>query len=100
VSRFPISNSHIIFNLNIIYIGTGNVDPYLQACYSYVNYWANTPDKIWQERCCCPSFIISVAGPWMMISGAIFPGKPVMDPLIPYIALMPTMDVNTKKLVA
>ncbi|CAJ0631870.1 3836_t:CDS:2 [Entrophospora sp. SA101] len=63
---------------------TGEMDPYLQGLFSYVNYWSARPDNFWCEQCCCPSFIISMAGSWLMVSGTVFLEKPVTDPLTPY----------------
>nr|CAG8652618.1 10394_t:CDS:2 [Entrophospora candida] len=73
-------------------IGTDEVDPYLQGSFSYVNYWSTRPNSFWCEQCCCPSFIIPMAGSWIMVS--------VVDPLTPYIHLMLSMDTNNMKLIA
>ncbi|CAG8613805.1 14471_t:CDS:2 [Funneliformis mosseae] len=43
-------------------IGTGHVDPYLQGVYSWLNYWSTDRGDFWRKQCCCPGFIISVAG--------------------------------------
>ncbi|RIA80555.1 hypothetical protein C1645_792277 [Glomus cerebriforme] len=81
-------------------IGTSWLDPYSQGAYSWINYWTNKSDDFWKKRCCCPSFIISLAGPWMMISGAILLETPVVHPLTSYIPLLATIDTNNMKLIA
>lgn len=32
----------------------------------------------------CPSFLISIAGPWLLVSGAVFAGKPIIQRLTSY----------------
>jgi len=41
-----------------------------------------------------------MAGSWIMVSGACFLEKPVVDPLTPYIPLMLSMDTNNMKFIA
>lgn len=34
-----------------------------------------------REKCCCPTFIIAVAGPWLCVIGGVFTGKVVVQRL-------------------
>ncbi|KAG9096229.1 hypothetical protein FRC06_008887 [Ceratobasidium sp. 370] len=38
-----------------------------------------------RKSCCCPSFILAAAGPWMCVLGAIFLEQPVIEPLTDFI---------------
>ncbi|OBZ65540.1 hypothetical protein A0H81_14478 [Grifola frondosa] len=39
------------------------------------------------NACCCPSFVISIAGPWMCVLGATFVNSVIVQPLTDYISL-------------
>ncbi|KAK0458356.1 uncharacterized protein EV420DRAFT_394133 [Desarmillaria tabescens] len=65
--------------------GEGSV----QGSFSYAQYW--TQKDIQREHifkaCCCPSFIISIAGPWIVILGAVFRTLPIVQRLTDYLWL-------------
>ncbi|CAE6373097.1 unnamed protein product [Rhizoctonia solani] len=63
-------------------IGTGGGDPSIQTAYSYSRFWRNSQLK---DRCCCPSILIAIAGPWMCVLGAVLLDRPVVQPLTDYI---------------
>ncbi|QRW17485.1 Tyrosine kinase specific for activated [Rhizoctonia solani] len=63
-------------------IGTGGSDPSIQTAYSYSRFWRNSQLK---DRCCCPSILIAIAGPWMCVLGAVLLDRPVVQPMTDYI---------------
>ncbi|RIB19165.1 hypothetical protein C2G38_2015932 [Gigaspora rosea] len=68
-------------------IGTGGSDPTIQGAIYFRDYWSQSNvDKI-RECCCAPSFIISIAGPWVCILGAVFLNRVVIQPLTDFIPL-------------
>ncbi|KAG8932642.1 hypothetical protein FRC02_000818 [Tulasnella sp. 418] len=68
-------------------IGTGGSDPSIQGACSYKFYWSDDRADRLRKSCCCPTFIIAIAGPWMCILGGVFVGKVVVQPLTDYIWL-------------
>jgi len=68
-------------------IGCGGSDPVTQGSYSYRKYWGAQDKDDLRSSCCCPSFIIAIAGPWMCILGAVFVTEAVIEPLTDYIWL-------------
>ncbi|KAG8737482.1 hypothetical protein FRC10_008103 [Ceratobasidium sp. 414] len=66
-------------------IGTGGCDPSVQAAFSYCRYWGQAAMDRLRKSCCCPSFILAAAGPWMCVLGAIFLEHPVVEPLTDFI---------------
>ncbi|CAE6428928.1 unnamed protein product [Rhizoctonia solani] len=63
-------------------IGTGGSDPSIQAAQSYSRVWQTSRLL---DRCCCPTILIAIAGPWMCILGAVFLDRPVIQPLTDYL---------------
>ncbi|KEP48576.1 kinase domain protein [Rhizoctonia solani 123E] len=63
-------------------IGTGGSDPSVQAAQSYSRLWQSS--NLF-DRCCCPSILIAIAGPWMCILGAVFLDRPIVQPLTDYL---------------
>ena len=43
--------------------------------------------KAIRESCCCPSFVIAIAGPWIAVHGAVLNGNWVVQPLTDMISL-------------
>ena len=39
------------------------------------------------ERCCCPSIILAIAGPWLCVLGGVFVDKAIIQRLTGYIWL-------------
>ncbi|CAE6494428.1 unnamed protein product [Rhizoctonia solani] len=64
-------------------IGSGGSDPTIQAAQSYSRCWKSLPGFV--DRCCCPSILIAIAGPWMSVLGAIFLDRPVIQPLTDFL---------------
>ncbi|CUA77656.1 hypothetical protein RSOLAG22IIIB_12743 [Rhizoctonia solani] len=63
-------------------IGTGGSDPSIRAAQSYLRLWKKS--KLF-DRCCCPTILIAIAGPWMCILGAVFLKRPIVQPLTDYL---------------
>lgn len=66
-------------------IGTGSSDPTIQGSLSYRKTWVSRTLAPIRRACCCPSFIISIAGPWMCLSGAVFIENVVVQKLTDYV---------------
>ncbi|KAI0752049.1 hypothetical protein C8Q74DRAFT_1308285 [Fomes fomentarius] len=63
--------------------GEGSV----QGSFSYYEYWNDDDRKNLLQACFCPSFIVSVAGPWLVVCGAIYTSLPIVHRLTDYIWL-------------
>ncbi|KAG9098866.1 hypothetical protein FRC06_005890 [Ceratobasidium sp. 370] len=70
-------------------VGTGGCDPSVQAAFSYVRYWGQETMRPLRDLCCCPSFILAIAGPWMCLLGAVFLEQPIVEPLTDFIWIGP-----------
>ncbi|KAH9004562.1 hypothetical protein EDB86DRAFT_2771463, partial [Lactarius hatsudake] len=66
-------------------IGTGGCDPSHQCSMGYRSYCAQKKMKPIRECCCCPSFLIAIAGPWMCILGAVYVEYPIVQQLTDFI---------------
>ncbi|KIO17350.1 hypothetical protein M407DRAFT_85083 [Tulasnella calospora MUT 4182] len=64
-------------------IGAGGSDPDVQGAFSFRKMWAEEDSPISEvpNVCCCPSFVLSVAGPHITIHGAIFADQFIVQPL-------------------
>ncbi|KAG8731859.1 hypothetical protein FRC11_001924 [Ceratobasidium sp. 423] len=68
-------------------IGTDHSDPWIQGAQSFARYWSQLESTELREATRCPTLIISIAGPWMCISGAVYLDRVVIQPLTDYIWL-------------
>ncbi|OBZ65574.1 hypothetical protein A0H81_14458 [Grifola frondosa] len=68
-------------------IGTGLCDPSIEGGMYYRKYWVQPSMEPVLNACCCPSFVISVAGPWICVLGAVFVDHVIVQPLTEYISL-------------
>ncbi|CAE6506478.1 unnamed protein product [Rhizoctonia solani] len=68
-------------------IGTGHSDPWVQAAQSFARYWSEEKMTKIRRATRCPTFIISIAGPWLCISGAVYLDRVVVQPLTDYMWL-------------
>ncbi|KAJ7797114.1 hypothetical protein B0H14DRAFT_2912595 [Mycena olivaceomarginata] len=48
-------------------LGAGGSEPSVQGSFSYLQFWADPTHQRIREGCCCPSFIVGLAGPWLVI---------------------------------
>ncbi|KAG7441371.1 uncharacterized protein BT62DRAFT_937134 [Guyanagaster necrorhizus] len=78
----------------------------IQGSFSYAQYWTQKDIQAcglssvhlradvsllqrehFFKACCYPSFIVSIAGPWIVILGAVFPTPPIVQRLTDYLWL-------------
>ncbi|EEB92167.1 hypothetical protein MPER_09364 [Moniliophthora perniciosa FA553] len=59
----------------------------VRGSFSYLSHWTNSDNKALMKACCCPSFIVSLSGPWVAILGAVFTSNVVVHRLTDYIWL-------------
>ncbi|TFK91192.1 hypothetical protein K466DRAFT_542114 [Polyporus arcularius HHB13444] len=79
VAALAIIEEHIELGVS----GDGSV----QGSFSYAQHWAHLSQKALSKACFCPSFVIAIAGPYIVICGAIVLGRPVVQRLTDYIWL-------------
>ncbi|KAH9967790.1 hypothetical protein BGW80DRAFT_678631 [Lactifluus volemus] len=65
-------------------LGTSG-DGSVQGSFSFIQHWNDQRDLT--QACFCPSFIISVAGPWLVVLGAIITSRVIVHRLTDYIWL-------------
>lgn len=71
-------------------LGAGGSDPILTSATSYKQYWGEDTMKRIREACCCPSFILVIAGPWVCVQGAITTDSDtIVQPLTDFIWMGP-----------
>ncbi|CAG8477000.1 6672_t:CDS:2, partial [Ambispora gerdemannii] len=69
-------------------IGTGSNDPTIQGSVVYARYWSQNQHERIRRRCCCPSFVIGIAGPWMCVLGAVYLRDMILvEPLTDFLCL-------------
>ncbi|KAH9175907.1 hypothetical protein EDB89DRAFT_1847067 [Lactarius sanguifluus] len=66
-------------------VGTGGCDPSHQCALGFRTYYIQKKMKSIRESCCCPTFLIALAGPWMCIFGAVFIENVVVQQLTDFI---------------
>ncbi|CAG8548299.1 7119_t:CDS:2 [Paraglomus occultum] len=72
-------------------VGTGGTDPTLQTALYYRGYRSQDDAKSIRDLCCCPTFGVAIAGPWMCILGAVLLDKTVVQLLTPFLPLTETL---------
>ncbi|KAF9010899.1 hypothetical protein BDZ89DRAFT_1078046 [Hymenopellis radicata] len=65
-------------------LGNGGSDPSLQVSFSYEQYFCAPERDGLLKQSNCPSFLLGVAGPWIVICGAVLPHKTVVQRLSGY----------------
>ncbi|KAJ2913992.1 hypothetical protein MD484_g6413, partial [Candolleomyces efflorescens] len=76
--------------------GEGSV----QGSFSYLQHWTDPELKDLMEASFCPSFIISIAGPWLVVLGAVLTSNAVVQRLTNYVWLGHSRvidDIATKR---
>ncbi|KAH9046590.1 hypothetical protein EDB84DRAFT_1250076, partial [Lactarius hengduanensis] len=66
-------------------VGTGRCDPSYQCASGFRTYYIQKRMESIRESCCCPSFLIALAGPWMCILGAVYVENVVVQQLTDFI---------------
>ncbi|KAG8947775.1 hypothetical protein FRC04_010261 [Tulasnella sp. 424] len=61
--------------------GTGGCDPDTEGSFSFRKLWTDKSLTRIQNVCCCPSFILSVAGPNITIHGGVLGTEFIVQPL-------------------
>ncbi|KAI0720807.1 hypothetical protein C8T65DRAFT_735744 [Cerioporus squamosus] len=67
-------------------LGTSD-DGSVQGSFSYIQHWTNPSQKVFLDACFCPSFVVAIAGSYIIISGAILTGHVIVHRLTDYIWL-------------
>ncbi|KAJ2921604.1 hypothetical protein H1R20_g15491, partial [Candolleomyces eurysporus] len=62
-------------------------DPTTQGSFSYLQHWTDPGQKALSEATSCPSFIISIAGPWLVVLGAVLTSSAIVQRLTDFIWL-------------
>ncbi|KAK1231688.1 hypothetical protein PQX77_005174 [Marasmius sp. AFHP31] len=68
-------------------MGEGGSDASVQAGFSFTRYWTSNAQSSMLDQSCCPSFLIGIAGPWLVIEGAVLTSRTIVQRLTPYIWL-------------
>ncbi|KAF8918615.1 hypothetical protein CPB85DRAFT_996170 [Mucidula mucida] len=66
VPLLPLSSTEIKPELD-----SGGSDPSVQVSFSYRRFWYQKDRACIADICCCPSFLLAIAGPWLVILGAV-----------------------------
>ncbi|KAJ6618795.1 hypothetical protein B0H10DRAFT_2164039 [Mycena sp. CBHHK59/15] len=66
-------------------LGEGGCDASTQASFSMLRYWAQRDNDAVRHLCCCPTFLVAVAGPWLAVMGAVTTDKCVVQRLTDFI---------------
>ncbi|KIM32232.1 hypothetical protein M408DRAFT_63552, partial [Serendipita vermifera MAFF 305830] len=77
-------------------IGTGGSDPTARGSYSTRKFWVNDKERYFVNNSCCPTFILSMAGPWLQIQGFVLVDDAVAQPLTDYIWLGGDADIEAQ----
>ncbi|KAJ3795603.1 hypothetical protein GGU11DRAFT_837427 [Lentinula aff. detonsa] len=65
-------------------LGVDGSDPSVQASFSYARFYCNRERAEIRERSCCPAFLVGLAGPWLVIMGAVLTSRVITQRLSPY----------------
>jgi hypothetical protein len=77
-----------------------NADPVTQACLYHGTWYANRKPAF-RNKCSCPSLLLTVAGPYMNLTGAaISEESPIYQPLTPFIPVHVASSSRMMKSVA
>ncbi|KDQ29603.1 hypothetical protein PLEOSDRAFT_1112361 [Pleurotus ostreatus PC15] len=61
--------------------GEGSTDVTTQASFSMQRMWSLPENNFVRERCCCPTFLIAIGGPWFGVLGAVLTHKCIVQRL-------------------
>ncbi|KAH9058919.1 hypothetical protein EDB83DRAFT_2520665 [Lactarius deliciosus] len=68
-------------------VGTGGRDPLKRCTTFFRSYYARGGMRPIRDHCCCPTYLIALAGSWICILGAVFVDDVVVQPLTDFIWL-------------
>ncbi|KAJ7120950.1 hypothetical protein C8R44DRAFT_787049 [Mycena epipterygia] len=66
-------------------LGEGGCDASIQASFSMLRYWVQSNNDDVRGRCCCPTFLIAFAGPWLAVLGAVLTDRCIVQRLTDFI---------------
>ncbi|KAJ6494397.1 hypothetical protein C8R45DRAFT_824657 [Mycena sanguinolenta] len=66
-------------------LGEDGCDASIRASFSMLRYWAQS--NAIRGRCCCPTFLIAFAGPWLAVLGTVLTDKCIVQRLTDFIWL-------------
>ncbi|KAG7098113.1 hypothetical protein E1B28_000084 [Marasmius oreades] len=83
-------------------LGSTDTDPSVQASFSFTRFYCQPQRDPITDQCNCPTFIVGIAGPWLVIMGAVLTIRPVIQRLSDYMWLgnSRVLDENQVKRVA
>ncbi|TFK20558.1 hypothetical protein FA15DRAFT_646854 [Coprinopsis marcescibilis] len=96
----PLGNAAIVIVQETAELGTGG-EPSVQGSFAYLQHWTDDEQKELLKASCCPSFIVAIAGSWLVVLGAVFTSCAVVQRLTDYIYLGRTRaidDTNTRRI--
>ncbi|KAF5352260.1 hypothetical protein D9757_012519 [Collybiopsis confluens] len=65
-------------------LGTGGSDPGTQSLLSYSRFYCSHERAKIRKISCCPAFLIGIAGPWLVVMGAVLTSRTIAQLLSPY----------------
>ncbi|KAH7881674.1 uncharacterized protein C8R40DRAFT_1165083 [Lentinula edodes] len=65
-------------------LGSGGSDPSRQSALSYARFYCRPERAQVREVSCCPTFLIGLAGPWIVIMGAVLTSRTIVQRLSAY----------------
>ncbi|KZT22158.1 hypothetical protein NEOLEDRAFT_1150158 [Neolentinus lepideus HHB14362 ss-1] len=79
-------------------MGWGGHDPVAQAECAYVATYSSDEARCVRQLCCCPALLIGIAGPHIIIRGAVFAEQLITQNLTDYISLVPLLAAGRSAL--
>ncbi|KZT63438.1 hypothetical protein DAEQUDRAFT_770621, partial [Daedalea quercina L-15889] len=70
-------------------VGMDGCDPLAQAECVYVAIYSSAEAKAFRATCCCPALLIGMAGPSIIVSGAVFTDQLIAQALTSYVYVIP-----------
>ncbi|KAH9917737.1 uncharacterized protein B0H18DRAFT_689691 [Fomitopsis serialis] len=70
-------------------VGEGVCEPLAQVKCAYVALYPSDEARPVRQACCCPAFLIGMAGPNIIVSGAVFADQLIAQTLTDYISVVP-----------
>jgi len=90
-----------ILNVEVKKERSSRGEPMMQNMNYYVEKWASQEAKSFANRCCCPTFLLDVSGPYLCMWAAVHVGKEVLlDPLASVVALHTEYDLENMSKIA
>ncbi|KAH9960083.1 hypothetical protein BJV74DRAFT_954596 [Russula compacta] len=65
-------------------LGQGGSDPSVQSSFSFARFYCLDERSKIRDNSCCPAFIVGLAGPWIVIMGAVITSRVIVQRLSSY----------------